>query len=57
MNAALAAAVSSAVTTKPWTSHDTRLTLVTVGGIAIIVALIVVVKVHPFLSLLVGSSR
>ena len=34
MNAALATVMSSGVTTKPWTSHDTRLTLVTVGGIA-----------------------
>jgi gluconate:H+ symporter, GntP family len=53
MNATLAAA---AVSTKPWAAHDTRLTLVTVIGIAIIVALIVVVKMHPFLSLVAGSA-
>jgi GntP family gluconate:H+ symporter len=39
----------------PWNSHDTRLVAVTLGGIALIVALIVVVKLHPFLALLVGS--
>jgi hypothetical protein len=53
MDATLAAA---AVTTKPWAAHDTRLTLVTVIGIAIIVALIVVLKMHPFLSLMAGSA-
>jgi GntP family gluconate:H+ symporter len=53
MNGAL---VAAAVATKPWTSHDTRLTLVTLGGIAIIVLLIVLLKVHPFLSLIAGSA-
>jgi GntP family gluconate:H+ symporter len=53
MNATLAAA---AAITKPWAAHDTRLTVVTVIGIAIIVALIVVLKMHPFLSLILGSA-
>jgi GntP family gluconate:H+ symporter len=53
MTATLAAA---AVTVKPWAAHDTRLTLVTVIGIAIIVLLIVVLKMHPFLSLILGSA-
>jgi gluconate:H+ symporter, GntP family len=53
MNATLAAV---AATPKPWAGHDTRLTLVTVIGIAIIVALIVVLKMHPFLSLIAGSA-
>ena len=39
----------------PWTSHDTRLIWVTVLGIAIIVALIVALKMHPFLALVLGS--
>ena len=53
MNAALAAA---AAITKPWAAHDTRLIVVTVIGIAIIVALIVVLKMHPFLSLLLAPT-
>src|ERR1035437_6902707 len=48
MNATLAAA---AAITKPWATHDTRLIVVTVIGIAIIVLLIVVLKMHPFLSM------
>jgi GntP family gluconate:H+ symporter len=50
---ALAAAAAS---TKPWSSHDTRLSLVTLGGIAIIVLLIVLLKMHPFLALIAGSA-
>ncbi|MGN6607892.1 MAG: GntT/GntP/DsdX family permease [Jatrophihabitans sp.] len=38
-----------------WNSHDTRLALVTVAGIALIVVLISVVKLHPFLALTFGS--
>ena len=53
MTATLAAA---AATTKPWMAHDTRLTLVTLGGIALIVLLIVVLKMHPFLALITGSA-
>ncbi|MGI8879338.1 MAG: gluconate:H+ symporter [Jatrophihabitans sp.] len=52
MNATLAAAAAA----KPWGSHDTRLTLVTLIGIAIIVVLIAVLKMHPFLSLVAGSA-
>src|ERR1019366_5815977 len=48
MNATLAAADAI---TKPWATHDTRLIVVTVIGIAIIVLLIVVLKMHPFLSM------
>ncbi|MFZ1996301.1 MAG: gluconate:H+ symporter [Solirubrobacteraceae bacterium] len=53
MNATLAAA---AAITKPWAAHDTRLIVVTVIGIAIIVLLIVVLKMHPFLALVLGSA-
>ena len=49
-------ATLAAASTKPWATHDTRLALVTLGGIAIIVLLIVVVKVHPFLALIAGSA-
>jgi GntP family gluconate:H+ symporter len=45
-----------AAASKPWGSHDTRLALVTLIGIALIVALIVALKVHPFLSLIIGSA-
>ena len=38
-----------------WNSHDTRLITATVLAIALIVALIVVVKMNPFLSLILGS--
>jgi gluconate:H+ symporter, GntP family len=40
----------------PWHAHDTRLMAATVGAIALIVALIVVAKLHPFLSLILGSA-
>jgi gluconate:H+ symporter, GntP family len=50
------AIAAAAATTKPWAAHDTRLTLVTVIGIAIIVVLIVLLKMHPFLSLVAGSA-
>jgi len=40
----------------PWGSHDTRLIAATVIGIAIIVALIVALHVHPFLSLLASNG-
>ena len=55
MNVNVIAAAAPA-TTQPWASHDTRLTLVTVCGIAVIVLLIVVVKMHPFLALIAGSA-
>jgi len=47
---------AAAASTKPWASHDTRLSLVTLGGIAIIVLLIVLLKMHPFLALIAGSA-
>ncbi len=40
----------------PWSAHDTRLVVVALVGIAIIVLLIVLARMHPFLSLLVGSA-
>jgi GntP family gluconate:H+ symporter len=46
MNTVLAAA---------WTGHDTRLIIATVVAIAVIVVLITKVKLHPFLSLVLGS--
>jgi GntP family gluconate:H+ symporter len=46
MNTVLAAA---------WTGHDTRLIVATVVAIAVIVVLITKVKLHPFLSLVLGS--
>jgi GntP family gluconate:H+ symporter len=41
---------------KPWNTHDARLMVAAVIGIAIIVLLIVLAKMHPFLSLLLGSG-
>jgi GntP family gluconate:H+ symporter len=55
VTAVLATLPAEVHTGEPWSSHDTRLVVVTLGGIALIVALIVVVKLHPFLALLVGS--
>lgn len=43
-------------TTQPWNAHDTRLIVAAVVGIAIIVLLIVLTKVHPFLALILGSA-
>jgi len=42
--------------TAPWDGHDTRLIVVAVIGILLIVGLIVWLKVHPFLSLVLGSA-
>ena len=39
-----------------WGTHDTRLIVVAAIGIAIIVSLIVLAKMHPFLSLVLGSA-
>jgi len=39
-----------------WTAHDTRLIAVAGMGIAIIVALVVGLKTHPFLALILGSA-
>ena len=47
----LAAAASS-----DWTGHDTRLMIAAVLGIALVVALIAALSVHPFLALVAGSA-
>lgn len=39
-----------------WSQHDTRLLLAAVAGVAVIVLLISWLKLHPFLSLAVGSA-
>ncbi|MBW4095448.1 MAG: gluconate transporter [Acidobacteria bacterium] len=41
---------------KPWDGHDTQLVVVAAVGIALIVLLIVKFKLHPFLSLILGSA-
>ncbi|MCU1558780.1 MAG: gluconate permease [Microbacteriaceae bacterium] len=40
---------------KPWTGHDTQVLIVAVIGIAIVVLLIVLVKLHAFLALTIGA--
>ena len=45
----------TAVLAAGWTGHDTRLIIATVVAIAVIVVLITKVKLHPFLSLVLGS--
>jgi len=42
--------------TTPWNSHDTKLIITAVLGIALIIALIVWAKLHPFLALVLGSA-
>jgi GntP family gluconate:H+ symporter len=44
------------MTPTPWGSHDTVLMVVALAGIAIIVALIVFVRMHPFMALVLGSA-
>jgi GntP family gluconate:H+ symporter len=39
-----------------WNSHDTRLMVAALAGIALIVLLITLVKLHPFLALIAGSA-
>jgi GntP family gluconate:H+ symporter len=41
---------------EPWNGHDTQLVVVAAVGIALIVVLIVKIKLHPFLSLVLGSA-
>jgi GntP family gluconate:H+ symporter len=55
MTTSATAVTTAALATSSWTGHDTRLIVVTVIGIAIIVALIVALKMHPFLALVIGS--
>jgi GntP family gluconate:H+ symporter len=38
-----------------WTGHDTRLILVALAGIALVVLMTAVTKIHPFLALLIGG--
>jgi GntP family gluconate:H+ symporter len=40
---------------QPWTGHDTQVLIVAAVGIAIVVLLIVLVKVHAFLALTIGA--
>jgi gluconate:H+ symporter, GntP family len=47
---AAAAAKSTA-----WTGHDTRLIVVALAGIALVVLMTAVTKIHPFLALLIGA--
>jgi GntP family gluconate:H+ symporter len=51
-----ATALSAAPAPAPWSGADTRLMVVAVLGIALIVLLIVLVKMHPFLALVLGSA-
>lgn len=53
---ALHLAADTAKDPGPWTSHDTRLIIVTVLAIAIIVVLIAWLKMHPFLALTLGCA-
>src|SRR6478735_7492030 len=41
---------------EPWSGHDAQLVVVAAIGIALIVVLIVKIKLHPFLSLVLGSA-
>jgi gluconate:H+ symporter, GntP family len=49
------AATATDPTRKPWASHDTVVLIVAVLGIAIVVLLIVMLKMHAFLALTIGS--
>jgi GntP family gluconate:H+ symporter len=49
----LATAVNPA--DQPWTGHDTRVLIVAAIGIAVVVLLIVVLKLHAFLALTIGA--
>jgi GntP family gluconate:H+ symporter len=55
MNGVATNTVTLAAAKSDWGSHDTRLIVVTLIGIAIIVLLIVLVRMHPFLALIIGS--
>ena len=52
---AVLATAKAADPAEPWNSHDTRVLIVAVIGIAIVVLLIVLVKVHAFLALTIGA--
>lgn len=49
------AATATDPTRLPWASHDTRVLIVALLGIAIVVLLIVMLKIHAFLALTIGS--
>ena len=49
------AATATDPTRKPWAIHDTEVLIVALLGIAIVVLLIVVLKMHAFLALTIGS--
>jgi gluconate:H+ symporter, GntP family len=49
------AATATDPTRKPWAIHDTQVLIVAVVGIAIVVLLIVMLKMHAFLALTIGS--
>ncbi len=53
MNPLLSAAPAAA--TSAWTSADTRLVLCALAGIALVVLLTAVAKLHPFLALIAGT--
>src|SRR3954463_3392845 len=48
--------LTAAAKSTAWQTHDTRLVLAAIAGIALIVVLIAVFKVHPFLALVLGSG-
>jgi GntP family gluconate:H+ symporter len=48
--------LSAAHASSPWDSHDTRLIIAALLGIALIIVLIAKFKVHPFLALIAGSA-
>ncbi|MBE7186886.1 gluconate:H+ symporter [Jatrophihabitans endophyticus] len=48
--------LAASKTSGPWTTHDTRLIIAAVAGIALVVLLIAAFSVHPFLALVAGSA-
>src|SRR2546423_3482494 len=51
----VATAAAAATKSTAWPGHDTRLIVVALVGIALVVLLTAVVKIHPFLALLLGA--
>ena len=49
------AATATDPTREPWATHDTQVLIVAIVGIAIVVLLIVMLKMHAFLALTIGS--
>jgi GntP family gluconate:H+ symporter len=49
------AAAAKAAKSTAWTGHDTRLIVVALAGIALVVLMTAVTKIHPFLALLIGG--